>query len=53
VFTILDVVGNIDPAVLVVFIRVDLAWDMARMVYMYVKNAIESPLSDTLTLFSM
>ena len=37
-FTILDVVGNIDPAVLVVFIGVDLAWDMARMVYMYATN---------------
>ena len=51
-FTILDIVGNIDPAVLVVFIRVDLAWDMARMVYMYATNAMEVPLSGT-SLFSM
>ena len=49
----LDIVENIDPAVLLVLIRVDLAWDMARTVYMYAKNAIESPIFDTLILFSM
>ena len=43
--SILDIVGNIDPAVLVVSIGVGLAWNMARMVYLYAKNAIESPLS--------
>ena len=43
-FTIRDIVGNIDPAVLVVLIGVGLAWNMARMVYLYALNAIESPL---------
>ena len=51
-FTILDLVINIDPAELIVLIGVDLAWDMARMVYMYATNAMEVPLSGT-SLFSM
>ena len=37
-FTILDLVRIIDPAELIVLIGVDLAWDMARMVYMYALN---------------
>ena len=53
VFTVLYTVGNIDPHVLVVSIGVGLAWKMAGMVYLYATNAMESPLSDTPTLFWM
>ena len=34
-FTILYIVEEIDPAVLVVLIAVYLAWDMAGTVYLY------------------